>query len=79
MMVIITMICHPNGQFAVGKNMGGFNESMMFKTREEADACAMQLQAEAGGPDDAKIIVHDLPRAGGAEMITEPLGASSTV
>ncbi len=60
--VCITIICHSDGRFSVGKNMGGFNESMVFKTREEADACAMQLQAQAGGPDKARIIVHDLLR-----------------
>ncbi len=60
--VVITIICHTNGQFSVGKNMGGFNGSEIFKTREEADACAMQLQEQAGGPDVARIVVHDLKR-----------------
>jgi hypothetical protein len=60
----ITIICHSNGQFSVGKNMGGFNGSMVFKTREEAAAYAIQLQAQAGGPDKARIIVHDLLRRG---------------
>ena len=56
--VIIKITHHPNGQFSVGKNMGGF----LFKTREEADAYAGQLQERAGGPDEAKIIVHDFKR-----------------
>jgi hypothetical protein len=60
----VTIICHSNGQFSVGKNMGGFNGSPVFKTREKADAYAMQLQAQAGGPDKARIIVHDLLREG---------------
>jgi DNA invertase Pin-like site-specific DNA recombinase len=59
---IITIICHSNGQFSVGKNMGGFNGSMVFRTREEADAHAKQLQEKAGGPNVAKIVVHDLKR-----------------
>lgn len=59
-MITITTICHTNGLFAVGKNMGGFNGSTVFKTREKADAHAQQLQAQAGGPDKARIIVHDL-------------------
>ena len=62
MMVIIDIICHPNGLFSVTKNPGGFHESSLFTTREEGDAHAMQLQAEAGGPNDAKIVVHDLTR-----------------
>ena len=60
--VSITIICHTNGQFSVGKNMGGFNGSMVLKTREEADAYATQLQAKAGGPEEARIIVYDLKR-----------------
>jgi len=59
---IITIICHSNGQFSVGKNMGGFNGSMVFKTRGEADAYATQLQEKAGGPNAAKVVVHDLKR-----------------
>ncbi len=62
--VSITVICHSNGQFSVGKNMGGFNGSEVFKTREEADAYAIQLQAQAGGSEKARIIVHDLSRGG---------------
>ena len=79
MMVIITIICHLNGQFSVTKRLGGFHESRMFTTRAAADAYAMKLQAEAGGPDDAKIVVHDLPRADRDAMITEPLGPPATV
>jgi hypothetical protein len=79
MMVIITLMCHSNGQFSVTKNLGGFHESRVFTTRAAADAHAMQLQAEAGGPDNAKIIVHNLPTADRSAMITEPIGPSSTV
>jgi len=46
--------------------MGTGHGSGVFTTRKAADAYAMQLQAEAGGPDKAKIKVHDLTRAGGA-------------
>jgi len=60
----ITIICHSTGQFSVGKNMGGFNGIEVFKTRKEADAYAIQLQVQAGGPDKARIIVHDLFRGG---------------
>ena len=61
--VVITIICHTNGQqFSVGKNMGGFNKSEIFKTREEANTRAKQLQEQAGGPDEARIVVHDLKR-----------------
>jgi hypothetical protein len=60
--VCITIICHTNGLFSVGKNLGGFNGSTLFKTREEADTDAMRLQTQAGGPDKARIIVHDLKR-----------------
>ena len=59
-MIIITIICHSNGQFSVGKNIG--HGIRLFATRKAADARAMQLQAEAGGADNAKIIVHDLTR-----------------
>ena len=79
MMVIITIICHPNGQFSVGKNMGGGNGMKLFTTREAADAHVKHLQAEAGGPDNATIMVHDLPTAARGAMVTEPLGPSSTV
>ncbi len=58
--ITITIICHSNGKFSVGENMGGFNGSKVFKTREEADACARQLQEQAGGPEKARIVVHDL-------------------
>ena len=58
----ITIICHSNGQFSVGRNMGGFNGSTVFKTRDEADAAAVHLQAQAGGPEKARIIVHDLAK-----------------
>ena len=75
MMVIITLNCHLNGQFTVTKNLGGFHESKVFTTRAAADGHAMQLHAEAGGPDNAKIEVHDLPRA----AATKPLGPPSTV
>jgi hypothetical protein len=64
--VIITIICHSNAQFSVGKNMSTGHGSRVFTTRKAADAYAMQLHAEAGGPDKAKIKVHDLTRAGGA-------------
>jgi hypothetical protein len=57
---IITIICHPQGQFSVGKNMGGSNGIKVFKTRDEADAYAKQLQEKAGGPNAARIVVHDL-------------------
>jgi hypothetical protein len=74
--ITITLICHSNGQFSVGKNMGGFNGSMVFKTREEADAYAIQLQAQAGGPDKARIIVHDLFKTeaerSAARLLTPP-------
>jgi len=46
--------------------MGTGHGSGVFTTRKAADAYAMQLQAEAGCPDKAKIKVHDLTRAGGA-------------
>ncbi len=59
---VITEIVHTNGMFSVGKNMGGFKGSTVFKTREEADAHAKKLQAEAGGPENASIVVHDLKR-----------------
>jgi hypothetical protein len=36
----------------------------MYRTREEANTHALQLQAKAGAPDNAKIIVHDPRRAG---------------
>ena len=65
MMVIIAIICHSNDQFSVSKNLGGGHESRVFTTRKAADAHAMQLQAEAGGPDNAKIVFHDLQRARG--------------
>jgi hypothetical protein len=55
--VCITVICHTNGQFSVS---GGSKGIRVFKTREEADAHAGQLQEQAGG--EAKIIVHDLKR-----------------
>ena len=56
---LIPTIYHTNGQFSVD---GGSKGIKVFKTREEADAYAMQLQTEAGGPDKARIIVHDLLR-----------------
>ncbi|MFY9969883.1 MAG: hypothetical protein WBQ45_21220 [Roseiarcus sp.] len=49
----------------------------MFRTREEADTYALELQAKAGGPDNAEIIVHDLPRAGRGE--TKPFASTSTL
>ena len=58
-MVVISIICHSNGQFSVGKNMGGFNGSTVFASLEEANASARKLQAEAGGPGNAEIKVHD--------------------
>ncbi len=60
--VCITIICHSNGLFSVSKNLGGFNGSTVFKTRTEADACAEQFQVQAGGPEKARIVVHDLAR-----------------
>ncbi len=60
--VCITVICHTNGMFSVGKNLGGFNGSTVFKTRQEADAHAEKLQAEAGGPEKAGIVVRDFKR-----------------
>ncbi len=60
--IVISIVCHPDGRFSVDKNMmmGGGHWSTVFKTREAADGRAMQLQAEAGGPDRATIVVHDL-------------------
>ena len=43
-------------------NLGGFNGSTVFKTRQEADAHAEKLQAEAGGPEKAGIVVRDFKR-----------------
>jgi len=34
----------------------------MYLTREEADEQANKLQKQAGGPDKAEIIVHDLTK-----------------
>ncbi len=60
--VIITLICHPDGLFSVGKNLGGFNESFVCKTREEADAKAEQLKKEVGPNAKARIVVNDLTK-----------------
>ena len=60
--VIITIIHHSNGEFIVYKNLGGFpyeRRHNRFATRDEADTCAKQLQAEHGGPDRAEIVTHD--------------------
>jgi hypothetical protein len=63
MRTIITIICHSaTDKFSVTENLGYFTESKLRDTREAADACAMQLQAKAGGPDKAEIRVHDLRR-----------------
>jgi hypothetical protein len=59
---VITIICHSNGQFSVGKNMGTSQGSTVFKTLEAANDYAKQLQEEEGGPDWAKITVHDLTK-----------------
>jgi hypothetical protein len=59
-MATITIICHSDGLFSVGKNLGTGKGSVVFKSRAEADAHAKELQAEAGGPEKAKIVVHDL-------------------
>jgi hypothetical protein len=67
----IVIICHPNVCFSVTKDPDlplsadypEQNVSEVFKTRQEADACAKHLQDEAGGPDKAHIVVHDLTKS----------------
>ncbi len=76
--VTITIICHPNGQFSVGENMGAGHGTRVFMTRKAADAYAMQLHAEAGGPDKAKIKINDLTRQAERDDL-KPLRPSSTV
>jgi hypothetical protein len=56
--VIIEIVLHPNGQFSVV----GHESTVFFRTRQQADGYAQRLQAEAGGPDTAKITVQDLTR-----------------
>jgi hypothetical protein len=61
--VNISIARHSDGTFTVGKA----GKSTAFKTREEAEAHAIQIQTEAGGPDKAKIIVRDLTKERGDE------------
>ena len=59
--IVIVIICHSNGHFSVWRGLGTGHGSPIFKTRQEADARAKQLQDEAGGPEKATIIVNDDP------------------
>jgi hypothetical protein len=65
--VIIVVICHSNGQFSVGKNLGTGLGGRVFKTREAADAYAKQVAKEAL-PAKAKIIIHDLEKGGSRDV-----------
>jgi hypothetical protein len=56
----ITIICHSGGQFSVRSSMGDSRGSQVFKKREDADAYAKHLQDQIGGPEETRIIVHDL-------------------
>ena len=66
----ITVTHHSNGELTVTQNLyaplSSPNhkppESEWFATRDKALARAKQLQAEAGGPDMAKIDVHDFQK-----------------
>ena len=67
--LIITVIHHSAGESTVTQNLvvplcpdQQPPESKRFATPDEALAYAKQLQAEAGGPDMAKINVHDFRR-----------------
>jgi hypothetical protein len=63
MQTVITIICHSDiNIITVNENLGGFNESKLFDTREAADAYAVLLQARAGGPKNAEVRAHDLRR-----------------
>ena len=55
---VITINRHSNGLFTVAKNLS-LNGSPLFKTWEEAEARAKQLQAQAGGPAEARIVERD--------------------
>jgi hypothetical protein len=57
--VTITIICQSNGMFTVGRDVGPGQGGIAFAKREAADAYAMRLQEESGGPIMAKITVHD--------------------
>ena len=57
--VTITIICQSNGMFTVGGDAGAGQGGIAFAKREAADAYAMRLQEESGGPIMAKITVHD--------------------
>jgi hypothetical protein len=67
--VVITLICHSSGLFSVGKNLGGLNESFVFKTRKEADAKAEQLKKADGPIVKVRIVIIDF-------TIEEPLVAA---
>jgi hypothetical protein len=63
MTVIIRIMRHTNGFYSVGKNPGGSNGSTVFKTLDEANEHARQLeiQAKGSGANDVKIETHILP------------------
>ena len=57
--VTITIICQSKGMFTVRRDVGTGQGGIAFAKREAADAYALRLQEESGGPIIAKIRVHD--------------------
>ena len=62
-MVTITIIHHSDGKFRVWAATGANERNgILFATLDEAKDHAKQLQAKAGGRDNAEIVVSGYPR-----------------